>query len=114
MLKKQNRLTKKLFSQTKKNKLYEEEFFSFRFTYLKALATTKASCVVSKKIEKKAVNRNKIKRRVYSVLYDILKKHQSGFIVVVYPKKNFLNQNKQSFESVFNKKIEEILINNSK
>jgi ribonuclease P protein component len=109
MLKKQNRLTKKLFSQTKKNKLYEEGFFSFRFTYVEVLEIAKASCVVSKKVEKKAVNRNKIKRRVYSVLCDILKKYQSGFIVVVYPKKNFLEYKQQDFESVFNKKISEIL-----
>ena len=47
----------------------------------------KASVVVSKKIAKGAVERNKIKRRIYSALQKELKTIKNGFLLSFYPKK---------------------------
>jgi ribonuclease P protein component len=100
MLKKQNRVTKKLFPLTKKNKLVVEEgFFLLRITFLKEGETSKASVIVSKKKIKKSSERNYIKRRIYSILYDILEQKPTGFIFLIFPEKNIQNISYQELQT---------------
>jgi ribonuclease P protein component len=73
MLNRAMRIPKKLFPLLRKNKVYEGEFFSIRVTFSKNEdSPSKGVCIVSKKISKFAVNRNKTKRRVYSIMYSRL------------------------------------------
>jgi len=64
----------------------------------------KISPIVSKKISKKAVVRNKIKRRVRSIARELLKK--GGYAVVV--KKNISNSNFQDLKYEFKKLVNKI------
>ena len=50
---------------------------------------SKVATIVSKKTERLAVGRNKIRRQVYSLLRNNLKKIKSGFIGVFFIKKEF-------------------------
>lgn len=64
----------------------------------------KVSPIVSKKISKKAVVRNKIKRRVRSIAKELLKK--GGYAVVV--KNDISNNNFQDLKDEFKKLISKI------
>ena len=64
----------------------------------------KVSPIVSKKISKKAVVRNKIKRRVRSIAKEFLKR--GGYAVVV--KNDISNSNFQDLKNEFKKLINKI------
>ncbi len=54
---------------------------------------TKISCVVSKKVSAKAVERNLIRRRCYSVFEELLSRLKGGRRVIVYAKKQIKEAN---------------------
>jgi ribonuclease P protein component len=85
------RVPKKLFPLLKKNKLFEGEFFSIRVTH-GVQKGAKMVCVVSKKIDKRACTRNKIKRQVYSILIPLLQNSNSNTTIQIFPKKTSLEQ----------------------
>lgn len=88
MLTRVMRIPRKLFLLLRKNKVYEGEFFSVRVTYgARELHQAKCVCIVSKKISNRAVIRNKIKRRVYSILYSRMITPKDA-LIQVFPKKN--------------------------
>lgn len=69
--------------------------------------TFHASVVVSKKVSKKAVDRNRIRRQIYSQLYQYkVQKHTGVFIVMVKPgfvalsRKQALEQTKALIEGI--------------
>ncbi len=73
MFPKKKRVTKKLFDEIiKKGSTFSGYFFNFRYINNKDLP--RYAFVVPKKISKKAVERNKLKRRGYSIIreYPIL------------------------------------------
>ncbi len=81
------RVTKKLFDEIiKKGDVFYGSFFVFR--YIKNTEFISYAFVVSKKISKKAVNRNKLKRRAYSIIRLLPIKNSSG---IFFYKKNGLN-----------------------
>lgn len=85
MLKKKQRLSRSDFSQLlRKGKRFHDTYLT-----LVSLVSTSTKCglVVSKKTAKKAVERNLLRRRVYSVLGDNLSKIENRHIAVL-TKKN--------------------------
>jgi ribonuclease P protein component len=92
MLTRDTRVPKKLFPLLKKNKLFEGEFFSLRVTY-GVISGVRAVCIVSKKVSKMAVQRNKIKRQVYSILVPLLNKSSKNCIIQIFPKKTSVEKN---------------------
>ena len=78
MLKKKNRLTKKEFDEVFKN---GQKKFSRNFMFLKLEKENdlKISTSVSKKIYKKAVQRNEARRKVYKILQENFEKLPQNF-----------------------------------
>jgi ribonuclease P protein component len=91
MLARHMRVPKKLFPLLRKNKLFEGEFFSIRVTY-GVEKGTRLICIVSKKIDKRASARNKIKRQVYSILIPLLRNSNTDTTIQIFPKKTSLEQ----------------------
>jgi len=85
MLPSSQRLTTPLFKRVMDTgKIFHSPLFSAKI--LKADGSSRFSVAVSKKIAKNAVDRNRIRRRVYSALHTIGPKVSSGFHVVLMPK----------------------------
>lgn len=75
------RLTKKDFSLFSKKKLIRSDLFDI--AYIEA-ASHKVACVIAKKHIKKAVDRNKLRRKVYHAYMSA--RTQKPYMVIVYPK----------------------------
>ena len=73
---------------------------------------TKAGFVVSKKIHKRAVKRNKIKRRLREIYYDLMKKNeiptniQNALSFIVIAKSKTLNADFSELQTSFNALIQ--------
>ena len=82
MLPKSGRLTKKDFMEHRPKVFFRGDFFDASYMITE---TQKFACIVAKKTFKTAVERNKIRRRVYNALKgkDINKKYS----LIFYPKK---------------------------
>ncbi len=87
MLPKAKRLTKQEFNGGGGKRL-PFRFGSIRVTPSDAL---KVSVVVSKKISKRAVDRNKIRRRVYAGVREVFRAGEPKKSFVVYPNKEILS-----------------------
>jgi|JI10StandDraft_1071094.scaffolds.fasta_scaffold711907_2 ribonuclease P protein component len=100
MLPKSERLTKEDFKTLKTKIVYRGILFDVAKTsHKKALF----ACVISKKTLKKAVDRNKAKRRIYSLLKE--KDLDPTISLIVYPKKESITipfiQLKEELKKVF-------------
>ncbi len=82
MLPKKERLTKKDFIGLRPRIIFRGSFVDI--AYNASLTTTRFACVIAKKRLKKAVDRNKVKRRVYTILQNIQTK--SPALIIIYPK----------------------------
>ncbi|MCR4334387.1 MAG: ribonuclease P protein component [Patescibacteria group bacterium] len=71
-------------------------FFTFRVVSKTFKKGRKYAVVISKKIEKSAVKRNLLKRRIFSILRDNIPESFNGAIIV-FPKKD---SNKLSFSDL--------------
>ena len=89
MLSRKNRISKKEFPSPKAK---GARFFSTSFstTIYTGKDQTLFSIVVSKKISKKALDRNHLKRQFYSLAEKHLKTIIKGVKIVIYPKKEAL------------------------
>ncbi len=84
MLPVKKRVTKKLFDEIlKKGVVFYGSFFTFR--YINNTEIRRYAFVVPKKIAKKAVDRNKLKRRAYNIIRSLPTKNSSG---IFFYKKN--------------------------
>ncbi len=83
MLPKSKRLTKEDFNEKRPKVFFRGELFDVAGV---TLQTQKVACVTSKKTLKRAVDRNLIKRRIFSILITI--KPPSPYSFIFYPKKN--------------------------
>jgi ribonuclease P protein component len=81
MLPKTKRLTKKDFLGLRPKVVFRGTYVDIA---IMEASETKFACVVSKKRIKRAVDRNKVKRKVYHILHTITLAHP--LFVVVYPK----------------------------
>lgn len=103
MLKKEFRLNKrKDFEEIKvKGKLRNGELFSV--LELKGGQSIKVAVVVSKKISKKAVERNKIRRKMYLMIGKNMNIFLEGARVLFLVKKNILNRSEAEMEKCLKK-----------
>lgn len=108
MLARNNRINKDVFADLlKKGVVLHSPLFSFRFAREETGA--KVSFVVSKKIAANATDRNRMKRRGYSVVNALLKRSvvKFGFIGVFFYKKEGVNASfkniKAEIETLFKK-----------
>ncbi|MFA5132260.1 MAG: ribonuclease P protein component [Candidatus Paceibacterota bacterium] len=89
MLPKSERLTKQDFTTFRPKGM-------FRGTYVDIASTpspsSKFSCVIAKKRIKRAVDRNRVSRKVYAILEEV--KPSTPRLIVVYPKVSVLTGNK--------------------
>ena len=98
MLPKSKRLTRDDFSQLKKRKTIQGDYFDIVISPSKE---TRFACVVSKKRIKLAVDRNKVKRKIYSALEtSSLKTPQ---LVIFYPKQKIKTAPHKEILSEINK-----------
>lgn len=96
MLKSSLRLTTPLFNEVMdKGKLVHSPLFSAKF--LKVVGPSRYAVAVSKKVAKKATDRNKVRRRVYSALRMFPLRIQQGIHAVFMPKESIL---KTSFKEI--------------
>lgn len=65
------------------NKILNDTFFVVRFKK-KCLETPRFAVVVSKKIDKRAVGRNQLKRRITQIIQDVLKEKDISVDMVFY------------------------------
>lgn len=97
---KQNRINTKLFPELRKNKSYQGEFFVVRVSFLDSIISQpKSVCIVSKKIEKSAVKRNKIKRRVYSIIKLAMNESNKKNALQIFPNKQALTVKYKNLET---------------
>lgn len=54
------------------------------------------ACVITKKRVKRAVDRNRIKRKIYHIIRDV--KPRTPYLVIVYPKITTLQANRKAIE----------------
>ncbi len=102
MFPKKNRITKTEFNDLLKNsRVIQSNFFSLRFIKKDTKNLPKFAFVVSKKVAKNASDRNKLKRRGFHALRDILFKNGSieitGFTGAFFFKKEAVDM---SFEEI--------------
>ena len=94
MLPKKKRLNKEDFKNLRPQSLFRGTFVDISGSESKE---TKFACVVSKKRFKKAVERNKARRKVYNILNKV--KLESPHLIVVYPKQNIVNSSSKNIEN---------------
>lgn len=94
MLPKKERLTKNDFKGWRPHPLFRGTFVDISGASSKE---TKFACVVSKKRFKKSVERNKAKRKVYSILAKA--KTKTPNLIVVYPKQNLISSSYKNIET---------------
>ncbi|MDD5033086.1 MAG: ribonuclease P protein component [Candidatus Pacebacteria bacterium] len=91
MLPKKNRLGKSDFSFLKKAKKRVFSFPDFRITVCKSeffSSPARFGVVIPAAVSKKAVLRNKLRRRIKNILFKNISEFSEGLIVVVYPQKS--------------------------
>jgi ribonuclease P protein component len=87
MIPKTSRISREDFEKVmKKGGFLNSSFFTFRFLE-NPLKSTHFSVVVSKKIAKTAVSRNKIRRRVYSIIKKHTKELKKPYFITFFAKK---------------------------
>ncbi len=86
---KKNRLSKKDFSLISKKKIIRGSFFDISIIEKEGLPSFKVSCVVSKKTAKRAVDRNKMKRKIYNLFMEHKNELKPNFYII-YPKREVL------------------------
>lgn len=88
------------------NRVVSDEFFTLFAGKNKSNPdlNTRAGFVVSKKVHKRAVVRNKIKRRLREAFYRYLKEYNPSFISVIFKaRENSVNSNyEDTLKSVYN------------
>lgn len=114
MLKRQHRLTSRFeFNITRKyGDYYKGKFFHIYFLKPKNYkGPTKVGIVISTKVHKKAVKRNRIKRVFREVVRKNFEKIDKGDLwVVIHPKTNSLDKKYEEINTDFNQILQKISI----
>jgi ribonuclease P protein component len=98
MLPKKKRLSKNDFVGLRPKKVVRGAFFDVAFTPKEA---TKYACVIAKKQIKSAVDRNKIKRKIYTIVGGL--EHTMKGFFIIYPKKTINTLSYKRIEEEFDK-----------
>lgn len=91
-------MSTKDFKGIKTRLLYRGAFFDVSTA---PAASTKFACIIAKKRIKRAVDRNKAKRKVYAALADMTT--TTPLFVCIYPTKNILETSQVSIQKEINK-----------
>jgi len=86
MLPRKNRIPIEFFPGVTRGKVTQNDLFRVVIKVDNALSHPKCAVIISNKIAKTAVSRNRIRRQVYSVLETLIKKLPKAYISV-FPKK---------------------------
>ncbi len=86
MLPKKRRVPKEFFKKIEKSRSFSGEFLSLRMQKEEGLS--RMSFVVSKKIAKNAVTRNKLRRMGYAAGESLISKVSPGYVCIFYFKKH--------------------------
>lgn len=90
MLSRAHRISRRDFELVYKQKrTLFHECVSFAYCKKKSPTPSQFTCVVSKKVARKAVQRNIIRRQVYGILAQYMKSINNGYMGVFYIKKGF-------------------------
>lgn len=95
------------FKQGLPKKVISTPYFSLRFGNKKSEIGTIA-VVVSKKVSKKAVIRNKIKRKFLSILKESLGEKSELYDIVIYVKPHSLDLDDNVYEKLLKESLEKI------
>lgn len=88
-----------------KGKFYRNDFIKIRFLK-NNLGITRFGIVISSKISKKAVSRNRVRRRLEEIIRIRLDQIRSGFDIVVLFEPEVIGKNYKQIEEVFVNLIE--------
>ena len=88
MLSKKERLTKSDFVGLRPRIVFRGTFVDIAISQSQ---TSRFACVIAKKRIKRAVDRNKVKRKIYHIIREV--KPKSPNFVIIYPKITALNSN---------------------
>lgn len=69
------------------SKSFHGSFFSIRANRSTEPFPSRFAIIVSKKVAKSAVSRNKIRRRLYEAVKTVIRDVKPGFVILIYPKK---------------------------
>jgi ribonuclease P protein component len=95
------------FKQGLPKKVINTPYFSLRFDHKKSDTGTIA-VVVSKKVSKKAVIRNRIKRKFLSVLKETLREKQEFYDIVIYVRPYPMDLDERILEKLIKESLEKI------
>lgn len=91
MLPQKNRISRRSFDDVfTKGQFFGGEYLSGKVLNFDNNSESRFSCVVPKKSLKRAVDRNKLRRRVYSALSPLLSKIKPGFAIILFVKPSLL------------------------
>lgn len=111
MLKKENRLKKKKdFDAIFKEWKFKRSLFILLGIKKNDLNYSRFGIIVSKKIAKKAVVRNKIKRKIREILRNRIKEIDRGYDVVIIPSKEIVDKNYQEIKISLERGLKKIKI----
>jgi ribonuclease P protein component len=92
MLPRSNRIPTEQFPEVTRGKVLQNDFFRVVIKSDKILSTPKCAVIVSNKVAKTAVSRNRIRRQVYEILGQIITKLPNVYISI-FPKKSQMTHN---------------------
>lgn len=109
MLPEKNRLKGSLTFEDvkKKGKMYQSDAFGLLVRQRNDNNPTKFGIVVSNRVSKKAVDRNRIKRELREALRNILDRIKGGADVVILTRKGLLDANTKDIEKDLKEKLKE-------
>lgn len=108
MFPKKNRIQSFFFKILSRGRIYHTPFFSVNVLKNKEDINYRVSVVISKKVTKKAVERNLLKRRFLSVVQNNKNLLKQGFSYVFYLKKEVVGVDFKTLEAEIVKNIKEI------
>ncbi len=92
MLSRKNRIPTKQFPEVTRGKTIQNELFRVVIKNESTLKVPRCAVIVSNKIAKTAVSRNRIRRQIYSFLGEIVESLPSAYLSV-FPKKSEMTHN---------------------
>lgn len=98
MIPKKQRITKRLFSESfSYSKSVSNEYLTLKYKGILEFPV-KIAVVVSKKVEKSAVGRNNLKRKIYLCAQNATKSLKKPYILMIFPKKDCLKMTTSQIE----------------
>lgn len=108
MLPSKKRLSRDLFTLFLSSKDIKTIFNNLGTLKYKKSNENRASIIISSKNEKRAVYRNKLRRRLYSLFADYFKKSDHSNHYILYTSKQSINMSLEEIKNLFNELLKKI------